>query len=509
MDDDRLPDQRRHADLSGFTLPALLAELSRSRADSEVVVCRGDRYTYAQLDDRVRRLATVLSGLGVGPGDRVAWIGKNCHRIVELFFACGFVGAMFCPLNWRLSDVELRGVSEDLSPAAVFDDGTLANGWVGGDHKLSSMSRQEYESQLVSVVPTVLPVGRGSDPVIILYTAAFTGVPCGAMLTHENLCLQGMAVGPIQGFDDSTCYLASSPLFHIAAWMGVLPTLQCGGRLVMAPDASPSNVCQLISVERCTLGFILPPTIDAVNEISDLDEYDLSSFRSTVRDGPWGHKTSPDESPWGRRPGGYGQTEATGVVAFNALGGRERASMRPSAPVSIQIIDETGQQVGVGDVGEIAIGGPLVGAGYWRQDKLNSERRRDGWWLTRDLGRRNSDGSFVFVGPKLRLMKSGMENIYPAEVEASLSAHPDVAEAAVIGVPDDRWVQSIVAIVRLRDNARVTESELIAYCRGSIASYKKPRRIEFVTEPIPRMGQNFDYAALDAQFGGGGYPGSG
>jgi long-chain acyl-CoA synthetase len=150
--------------------------------------------------------------------------------------------------------------------------------------------------------------------------------------------------------------------------------------------------------------------------------------------------------------------------------------------------------------------GATVMRGYWNRSELNAHRARNGWHHTNDLGRFEADGTFTFVGPKTRMLKSGAENIYPAEVEGCLRAHPAVADAAVIGVPDDVWVQSVMAIVVVHDGATVGTDELIGWCRERIASYKKPRHVEFV-DTLPRAGFAIDYDALDMQFGGGGYPG--
>jgi len=172
----------------------------------------------------------------------------------------------------------------------------------------------------------------------------------------------------------------------------------------------------------------------------------------------------------------------------------------------LRILDDAGNELPPGEVGEIAVRGPTVMNGYWRRPELNRERQGGGWHRTSDLGKRELDGSLTFIGPKTHMIKSGAENIYPAEVEACLKTHPAVADCAVIGVPDDTWVQSVKAIVQLEDGAAVSADELIEHCRAHIASYKKPRFVEFA-DCLPRAGGSIDYNALDAAYGGGGYPG--
>jgi long-chain acyl-CoA synthetase len=174
--------------------------------------------------------------------------------------------------------------------------------------------------------------------------------------------------------------------------------------------------------------------------------------------------------------------------------------------VRVRIVDPDDREVPLGETGEIVARGATVMNGYWNRPDLNEVRRRNGWHHTNDLGRREVDGTITFVGPKTRMIKSAAENIYPAEVEACIASHRAVAACALIGVPDPTWTQSVKAIVVVRDGHAVTADEIIAHCRDRIASYKKPRTVEFISE-LPRSGFAVDYDALDAKFGGGGYPG--
>jgi long-chain acyl-CoA synthetase len=206
---------------------------------------------------------------------------------------------------------------------------------------------------------------------------------------------------------------------------------------------------------------------------------------------------------------GYGQTELAGVVTHldpdrPCVG----SAGRPGPLARVEVLCPDGSAASVGEVGELVVRGPMVMCGYHRRPELTAARQRHGWHHTGDLGRREADGSLTFVGPMTRMLKSAAENIYPAEVEACLRAHPAVAEAAVIGVPDPAWGQSVKAVVVLADAASVGADELVDHCRTRIASYKKPRFVEFA-DALPRRGGAVDYDALDARYGGGGYPGAG
>jgi long-chain acyl-CoA synthetase len=195
------------------------------------------------------------------------------------------------------------------------------------------------------------------------------------------------------------------------------------------------------------------------------------------------------------------------MLTYNALGVDGVGTHGRASPlVQLRIVDEDGAELPVGETGEIVARGPTIMNGYWNRPEENERRARGGWHHTNDLGRREADGTITFVGPKTRMIKSAAENIYPTEVEACIAAHPAVAECAVIGVPDPQWTQNVKAVVVLADGASATAEEIVEHCRARIASYKKPRTVEFV-EKLPKQGWAVDYDALDARFGGGGYPG--
>ena len=215
-----------------------------------------------------------------------------------------------------------------------------------------------------------------------------------------------------------------------------------------------------------------------------------------------------DDAPWTVHPAGFGQTEVMGMLTFNAMGdGSVGNSGRPSPMVAVRIVDPDGDEVASGDTGEIVARGPQMMTGYRHRDDENARRQRGGWHHTNDLGRREIDGSISFVGPKGRIVKSAAENIYPAEVEAALNTHDAVRESAVIGRPDVKWGQSVVAIVVLHDDKEADEPELIEWVKSRIASYKKPKKVIIRAEPLPRNGWPIDYDTLDAEYDGGGYPG--
>jgi long-chain acyl-CoA synthetase len=506
------------AQLHALGLGDVLAEHGRSNPQQIAWVCGAARYSYSQAEARVGRLADLLRAEGVAPGDRILWLGQNCHRLLEGFLAAAKIGAVFCPANWRQTADELVFVLGDLEPKVVLwqdeEIGTAVRAarernpgralWIQHD----GSGQGSYE-QFLEREPSLPPAGQvdPSTPVLALYTAAFGGRPGAALISHTALMLQSLVISKAQDVGREFVYLNCGPLFHVATLMTTLATFLWGGTNVFTRRVEAEELCRLIEAERCTGAFVMPPTMQQMVEVNRDRKYDLTSLRSFRALPAWNAMTCEDGSPWGRRPGGYGQTEVSGMLTLAALGGGATGSHGRSIPlVQVRIVDPDGREVSPGEVGEIVARGPTLMRGYHRRSEETSARQSGGWHHTRDLGRREADGSLSFIGPKTRLIKSAAENIYPVEVENCLRHHPAVADCAVIGRPDKTWGQSVTAIVVRKTGGSVSAEELVEHCRARIASYKKPRTVEFVDQ-LPRRGFAVDYEALDRQFGGGGYPG--
>ncbi len=530
--------------LHRFTLADTFREHRRSYPDRPAVVDGAPpgspdavRLTWPELDDRINRLAGALAADGVGRGDVVLWTGQNSFRIIECLGAAAKLGAVCCVANWRQSADELAFVLTDATPSVVVwqesevgDTVRAAREQVGEalgvdvrwlQHDADAGDPDAYETFLASGEPVdpaewAEPVQPDlGDPVLMLYTAAFTGRPNGALLSHHAVLVQGLMMANLQRIDADYRYLNSGPLFHVATFMTTLATLVMAGTNLFTPRVDAEEVCRLVQEEGCTGAFLMGPTIEQIVELNapgpdGTRPWDLSSLR-TFRGAPeWNEMITVDDSPWAVKPAGFGQTEVMGMLTYNAVGGDCAGSAGRASPlVRVRIVDPDGEEVPAGETGEIVAAGPQVMSGYRNRPEETARRQAGGWHHTNDLGRRETDGSLSFVGPKGRIIKSAAENIYPAEVEGALQSHDAVREAAVIGVPDDTWGQSVLAVVVLHDGATATEEELVEHVRGRIASYKKPRSVVFRTEPLPRLGWPIDYDALDEAYGGGGYPGSG
>jgi acyl-CoA synthetase (AMP-forming)/AMP-acid ligase II len=505
-----------------LTFSDVLREHGRSHPEKIAVVDRDFgrdvRLTYAELDARADKLARALAAVGVGPGDRVLWLGQNSFRVLEGLTAAARVGAMLCPANWRQSADEMAFVIDDVDAKVVMWQDEEIGDAVRSARELAASSAMwlqhdadgdgSYEAFLAAAAGE--DTGREVDPassLLLVYTAAFSGRPNGAMLSHTALITQGMVMGRLAEIGSDYVYLNCGPLFHIGTLMTTLATFVAAGTNVFTRRVDAEELCRLIQDERCTGAFVLGPTLQQIIEVNKDRRYDLMSLRGFRGKPEWNEMVTVDTSPWARNPGGYGQTEVMGMLTFNTLAdGAGGTHGRPSPVMQVRIVDPDDREVPVGETGEIVARGPTVMNGYWNRPDENARRQRGGWHHTNDLGRREADGSITFIGPATRMIKSAAENIYPAEVEAAVAQHPAVAECAVIGVPDPEWTQSVKAVVALKDGAIATAEEIVEHCRTRIASYKKPRSVEFL-EKLPRQGFTVDYDALDAQFGGGGYPG--
>jgi long-chain acyl-CoA synthetase len=502
-----------------LTLGDILAEHRRSRPAKTAVVDGAVRLDFRELDDRVSRLARALAAAGTGPGDRVLWLGQNSFRVLEALLAAARLGAIFCPANWRQSPDELAFVLDDLDPAVVLWTGAEAAAkarevtgsaarWVLAGDEYEALAAASGETNGTGPAAADAQPDPGS-PVLALYTAAFDGRPNAALLSHSALIAHNMALAYIRQIPPEFTFLNSGPLFHVGTMMFCLATFHLGGKNVFMPAFDPAETCRLIEAEQCDQAFLFGPMIDQLVEANAGGRYDLKSLHFVSHSPEWDAMITVDDSPWCRALGGYGQTEVAGMLTFLGLGiGEAGGAGRPSPLAQVRITDIAGDELRRGETGEIVARGPHLMTGYWNRPELTAARQAGGWHHTGDLGRREDDGTITFIGPKLRMIKSGAENIYPAEVERALKSHPAVTDAAVIGVPDETWGQSVKAIVVLAEGgAAPSAEEIIEHVRTKIASYKKPRSVAFA-QTLQKKGYLPDYDALDEAYGGGGYPGN-
>jgi len=518
-----------------LTLGDVVREHRRSFPGSVALVDGAVRLTWPELDERTNRLANALGRAGVGPGDRILWLGQNSFRVYELLVAAAKIGAMVCPGYWRWAAPEMAFAVRDFDPAVVvWQDEEIgatvraARAELGEGHPALWL-RHDIDSAVDTAgghsegsYEDFLAAGGADDPgtdvdpdsaLLVIYTAAISGRQCGSMLSHRNLVAMGLTAAWMGDIGQDAAFLNAGPMFHIGNYQfWGIPVLVLGGKNVVVRRVVAEELLPLLAAERCTHAYLMPPTIARLVELNRDGGHDLSCMRATMAAPSWQGTVPTDGSRFTRNGGGegrgYGQTEVTGFVTTGAFGGSGTGNAgRPGPFVRVRILDARGEECPVGEAGEICVRGDLVHLGYWNRPEVNEERFRSGWWHTTDLGRREADGTVSFLGTTTRMLKSAAENIFPAEVENRIESHPAVKEAAVIGVPNERWSQDVKAVVVLREGASATAEDIIGHCRAGIASYKKPKTVEFV-DALPRTASfGKDYQALDVRFGGGGYPG--
>ena len=504
--------------IRGYSLGDLVREHRRSRPHMIASVDGVERLTYRELDSRVNQVADALRNRGVSGGDRIVWMGQNSARIMELLLACSKIGAMLCPANWRGSPAEFVRIIADFDPKIViWQDLELGDLYHLNKEEWQSHDRLWLQHDGVGEDSYEGLVASGADiddetivdpelPVLAIYTAGFDGQPKAAQLSHSAILLQSVLSARGWAIDETTSFLVSGPMFHIGVLMGGFATLVCGGRCVYVRRVEPLELLDLIEVERVSHAYLPGPAVEKMLAADPEGKRDLSSLFPSRSLAGWTPPLAiPEHAPLRRHFGQYGQTELMGSVIMSWLGGT--GAGRPAPFLQIRLLDDAGKETPDGEIGEICARGPMVMNGYYGAKEENESRTRTaGWYRTRDLGRRNPDGSISFVGPKVTMIKSGLENIYPAEVEACIRLHPCVHDVCVIGVPDAKWAQHVKAVIVLKEGVEATAEHIVEHCRSHIASYKKPKIVEFCAS-LPRLPTGLiDRAGVDAEWGGGGYP---
>jgi fatty-acyl-CoA synthase len=475
----------RHAcDILGFR-----ASLAPGRL---AIVDAGDgtRLTYAELDRRAERCAGLLAERGVVKGDRVGVLSLNRAAVVDLLFACGKLGAVLAPLNTRLSARELAGIAADAGLSLLFHDSENAD-LAACIH--APRAPLEGGSHLAADPPRASARVTHEDAWILCYTGGTTGRAKGAILTHGSV--RWNAANTIAGWGLSADDVASvfTPLYHTGG-LNVLmtPLVHIGGASVLVPAFDPDRAFDLNRDHAMTYVFMVPSMFRMMIGSPRWRNAELGTVRDFVTGGaPCPRDVFEAFAVRGRRfRMGYGLTEA-GPNNFNVDPGialeRHGSVGRPLPFVEARIEDGGGRECEPGRIGELLLRGPHVFAGYFRRPGETREAFSGGWLRTGDLARRDGDGNHYIVGRLKEMFISGGENVYPSEVEEALISHPAVADAAVVGVADERWGEVGLAAVVPRPGARLLEEELVGHLRRRLARYKVPRRFLFVGE-LPRTG---------------------
>lgn len=449
--------------------------------------------TYGELGDRVRRLAAWFVSVGVNRGDRVAFLSENTTDIFEALFACARVGAILVPLNWRLAVPELQFIVDDCAPELLIYEGrfTAAVEQLVVPTKISLGEDFEAAKRNADPEDAPVPASTHDDILAILYTSGTTGHPKGAIGTIGMFFWNAINIGDEVELTRSSVCLNVLPTFHTGGLnLYITPLIRLGGRSVNLREFDPQVVLQWLTSGEITHFFGVPTIYRFLAEDPDWEDADLSRVQSWACGGdamPVALLERYAERGVVIRQG-MGLTETSPTLflidAEHALS-KAGSVGKPAMHTEIRIVDEDGADVKQGVIGELWARGPNVTPGYWNRPEANKASFTDGWLHTGDAVRMDADGYVYIVDRWKDMYISGGENVYPAEVEQVYFHHPNVLDIAVIGVPDDRWGESGLAIVVSRDVDRFTESEFIAFGEGKLATYKLPKAV-WILDELPR-----------------------
>jgi len=466
-----------------------------------IAVIDGERVMdYAELADRCDRLAAALASLGVRPGDRVALLSANGHRYLETFTALPASGTVLVPLNTRLAPNELAHIVQHSGARVLITDRDPGELAALVDHVIEIPD--EYEQLVGDAAPRAANPGptrvSPDDVAAIFYTGGTTGLPRGVMLTHGNLVANAFNKIIACSLEADDVFLAAPAMFHVAGIAPLTGLTWLGGRTITTPMFDAAVCLDLIAQHRVTVFLPVPTMLGSLVVEQRIRPRDVSSLRLL------GHAGSPiavelirqahEVFPDCELAQFYGATETSSVVTRlrheeSTLGTDLAGSCgQPAVGVAVRTVRPDGADCDPGEVGEVLARSNAVTIGYWGDAAATAGALRDGWYHTGDLGYLN-DRKYLFVVDRAKdMIVSGGENVYSVEVEDALYRHAAVAEAAVFGVPDERWGEAVHAVVVLHPSRTVTGEELRTHCRQSIAGYKVPKEIEISTEPLPKSG---------------------
>jgi fatty-acyl-CoA synthase len=483
----------------------VLDRIRRSPLTTAMAVLGEDEWTYAQLGHRVSAATAVLRSQGIGRGDRVAFAAGNGPHIIEYMTAAMALGAVFVPLNTRLSATELEFVITDAGCRLVVADKDLAHhlgpvqdalhaalvgvasaaalpdGWLAADDLVGA-----------EVEPLRETVDTSPDEVaILMYTSGTTGHPKGVMITHDNLLAGVHNLMLIVTFGADSGMLAMTPIFHVAAMALVLCTLGTGGRVVIMPAFSPDGFYDALDGHPITFTFGVPAMLQMLAADERFAEVDLSRLLLMCAGAPVPPALLDLYLSRGAKvTQGYGLTESTGTVSLlePSMARQKLGSAGLPFPMtSVELRDPEGRVIDEPSVdGEIWAKGRCMVPGYWnRPEETEALHDADGWLRTGDAARFDEDG-YLYITDRIKdMIITGGENVYPAEVEKVIAGHPDVAEVAVVGLPDDRWGEAVSAVVVPAPGATPDLDGLQYFAREHLGGYKVPRRLHLV-EHLPR-----------------------
>ncbi len=482
---------------------SMIAKRSRLTPARKALTFEGQTWTYAEFADRIDRFATVLATGGVSEGDRVGYLGLNHPNFFVTMFACGRIGAIFVPINFRLTGPELAFIASDAGCVVMVADDQhrpVVDGVrdeIPATRYISAESAGDGWETMNELMSATAPIDAGvkvtpDDVAMIMYTSGTTGLPKGAMLTHGNIAWNNINALHAIDLGSREVALVVAPIFHIGGLnVTTIVTWQKGGEIVLHRSFEPGAALHAIADHQVTNMFGVPAMFLFMSQHPDFEEIDLTSLQVVVVGG------APVPEPLTRVylgkgvpfAQGYGLTETAPMASFllpdYAL---DKVGSAGFAPLytELAVLDEDGNPSPVGERGEICVKGPSVMKGYWNRPEATAEAiDADGWFHSGDIGYLDDEG-FMYVVDRLKdMVISGGENVYPAEVESALFQHPSIADVAIIGLPDERWGEAVTAVVVCAQGESLALEDLRDWGGERLARYKLPTRLHTIEE-LPR-----------------------
>jgi len=507
-------------------LNELLPKAVKLYPNREAVVCGDLRLDYQSFAGRVWRLANALLSLGIQRNDRVAILHENCHEFLEAYFAAAHLGIILVPLNFRLSPRELAMILNDSRTRILISQGIFEEKvtgiprqvpgiekiiWTRSASAISDPKHLDYDALLArqtDAAPSSRPIDD-DDVAHLYYTSGTTGRPKGVMLTHKNV--KSHALGTIAELQltDGDHWFHVAPLFHLADAWATFAITWAGGKHILVPTFDARTVLSLIEKEKITLSNLIPTMLNMMVNHPEIDRFDYSSLRVILSGGaPIAPETvrkiiDAFQCDYIQT---YGMTETSPYLTLSILKNHLKClpweeqlrfkakTGREFINVNLKVVDDQGKEVAKDgqQVGEIVVKGDIVTPGYWNMPEETEKAFRNGWLLTGDLAVIDEEDYVNIVDRKKDMILTGGENVYSTEVENVLYMHPDILEAAVIGVPDAHWGEAVRACVVLKEGRVVPEEKIIAFCKQNLAHYKAPKRVEFL-DALPKTGSGKIY----------------
>lgn len=497
------------------TIGDLLVRAASRWPDNDALVFPDSRHTYAEVHARARRTAQSLLALGIQPGERIGLLMPNCPEFVEVMFAGAMVGISVLTINARFKSRELRHVLTDAEVVAVVTTDIIAEHvdfpvlldeacdpappglrlkvLLGDGARDGYVDAAAFRQAAATIDEAQLDQARAivrlRQELLMMYTSGTTAAPKGCPFTHEAVARAAYSIVDRFELVEQDRFWDPLPLYHFAGLLLLCSNWMVGAAYISQLHWDPGEGLRLMTEERATFSYPTFPTFvqDLVHH-PDFAKADLSRIRGVLALGtPAALREVQNLFPQAIVVSSYGITEGGGVVCYGRLSDPLDARVSTGGPplscTQVKIVDvETGADLPVGESGALVLRGAACGEGYWGDPKATEEAWKTGWFATGDLGRMDADGRLEFVGRWKDMLKVGGENVAALEIENLLSTHPAVKMAQVVGVPDDRYVEVPAAFIELIAGASATPEELIAHCKGTVASFKVPRYVRFVSE---------------------------